>query len=125
MSTQAITRSWKTHDITVMSNVTSVHVQGKQVTKLGMIAEENSAPEAEIHLALDVQNDQHIASLLAETKTLGVILKPKDALELGLLLTAMGLENANPEKISTLFERLSQMMADFSIEGVTAKSNPA
>jgi hypothetical protein len=37
MSVKAITRSLKTADITVVSNATSLHVQGDKVTKLSAI----------------------------------------------------------------------------------------
>lgn len=133
MKTKAITQPWHTSDITLMSNITSVHVQGKQVTKLGEATGGNLEDRAEIHLELDVKDDHNIANILTETKTIGLILNPQDALGLGLMLTAMGIEHYDQPAMTKLFSQLSKMKEKFSIKklpivsdtGLQANHEPA
>lgn len=122
MTVQSITHPWKTTDITVMSNVTSVRVRGNKITKIGAVADSTADPipqqtsdqTSAIYLDLDVRDPHSAAAILQNTQELGLILQPQDALELGLMLTAMGLENYDKATVAAAFERLSNLIAEYA-----------
>ena len=56
-----------------------------------------------------MQNPQKLASILDATDELGFILRPEDAIEVGLSLVAMGMQGKTPEEITAA---LRQCMAE-------------
>lgn len=112
MMVKHVTCPWKTGEITVMSNVTSIQVVGNKITKIGAIQGQETDSPASIYIDLDVMYKQPMPSILASTEELGLILNVKDALELGLLLVAMGMETNKSADVSVTLERLSKLITE-------------
>ncbi|MFE4106887.1 hypothetical protein [Almyronema epifaneia] len=116
MTVKSVTRSLQTSDITVMSNVTSIQVRGSKITKIGAMAgqagETAASTAASIYIDLEVSQKQSLPAVLGSTEELGLILSSKDAVELGLLLVAMGQEGQSSEQVAATLTRLSQLMAE-------------
>ena len=110
MAVKAITKSFNTSDITVMSNATSLHARGDKVTKLGAMPGQETANPASISIDLKVQDTGALPGILAATESLELMLNSEDALALGLLLVAMGLEDKSSDRISATLDRLTQMI---------------
>ncbi|MBE9136434.1 hypothetical protein IQ254_04340 [Nodosilinea sp. LEGE 07088] len=112
MSVKVITRPLKTVNITVVSNATSLHVQGDKVTKLSAIPGQEAVNPASISVDLTVQDPQTLPGVLAAAEALELMFNVEDALELGLLLVAMGLENTSRDRISATLDRLTQLIGE-------------
>ena len=110
MTLTAITHELKTGDITVISNVTSVTATCNRISRLETI--EEGEPTA-IHVDFVVKPHQkHLPSVLEETEELGLILSADDAIELGSLLIAMGLEDKSSQEANAIFEHLFRLASD-------------
>ena len=110
MTLTAVTQELKTGDITVMSNVTSVTAICNRISRLETIKEEE--PKA-IHVDFTVKpRKEHLLSILEETEQLGLILTLDDAIELGLLLVALGLEDKSSQEVEAIFERLFKLASE-------------
>lgn len=110
---QLLTQDLKTGDITIMSNVTSVTATCTKVARVEeMPGQEQENPSA-IHVDFQVKQPSHFHTVLEDTETLGLILGLGDAVELGLLLVAMGMEHKTPDEAAALMTRLSKMMSEF------------
>lgn len=95
-----------TGDITLMSNVDSHTVTGRRVTRIGAIDTAETHCDPTVHLSLEIK---HPTSEAAQADaSLGLILNPEDALELGLSLVIMGLGEATPADQEALIQRLKQ-----------------
>jgi hypothetical protein len=105
MSVKSLTRNLKTDDITVMSHVTSMKVVANRISKLSATPENSTT----IHLNFEVKGKKDEPCILANAEELGFILQPKDALEIGLSLIEMAMENQSPEAMVAIQERLSQL----------------
>ncbi|MGK7925145.1 MAG: hypothetical protein AB4290_07845 [Spirulina sp.] len=104
MTATALVHKLNTGDIEVMSNVTDLTVRGDRVSRL-----DSDRASATVHLSFTVQNPQKLASILDATDELGFILRPEDAIEVGLSLVAMGMQGKTPEEITAA---LRQCMAE-------------
>jgi hypothetical protein len=98
--------------MTVMSNNTSVTVTGSRVSKIGP-SEHSPKPQACIHVNLDVKKQEGQPCVLEATEELGLILCPEDAIEVGLMLVAMGLEAKGEEEVAGALERLNSLVNEF------------
>jgi hypothetical protein len=112
MSTKALTRSLQTGDMTVMSNNTSVTVTGSRVSKIGP-SEHSPKPQSCIHLNLNVKKQEGQPCVLEATEELGLILCPEDAIEMGMMLVAMGLEAKGEEEVATITQRINALVEEF------------
>lgn len=110
---QLLTQKIKTGDITVVSNVTSVNAVGTTIARVEEIpGHERESPSA-IHVDFEVKQPSHLPAVLEDTEALCLILQLEDAVEIGLLLVAMGAEHKTPTEIEQLTTRLSQLIANF------------
>lgn len=113
MNSKLLSRTVKTGDITVMSNVTSVTVVGTKVSRVEEIpGHEQESPSA-VHIDFEVKQPSHLPAVLEDTEVLGMILQLEDAVELGLLLVAMGLEHKTPEQVAEITARLNRLVKEF------------
>lgn len=103
MSTHVLTQHLHTHDITMMTNVTSLTVHGTKVSRLG-----DQATSASVYIDFAVKHPSH-GSDLDNTEEVSFILQPDDAVQLGLLLVSMGLGAITPEAIASITARLHQL----------------
>ncbi|EKU99651.1 hypothetical protein Lepto7375DRAFT_1715 [Leptolyngbya sp. PCC 7375] len=109
---QLLVQPLKTGDITVISNVTSVTVNANKISRLEKIPGHEQESPSTVHVDFDVNQPSRLAAVLEETKELGLILELEDAVQLGIFLIAMGMENATPDDISAIMTRLSKLIAD-------------
>jgi hypothetical protein len=112
MTTKLVTRPIKTGDLTAMSNVTSVTVTGHQVSILEVQPEPGKKDTSAVHLTFEVEHPQKLPDLLATAEELGLIMERDDAVEIGLRLLAMAMENKTPAEIEAVQTRLSKMIAE-------------
>jgi hypothetical protein len=112
MTTKLVTRPIKTGDLTAMSNVTSVTVTGHQVSILEVQPEPDKPDTSAVHLTFEVEHPHKLPDLLTNTEELGLIMERDDAVEIGLRLLAMAMENKTPAEIEAVQTRLSKMIAE-------------
>ncbi len=110
---QLLTEDLKTGDITIISNVTSFTVTGTKIARVEEIpGHEQESPSA-VHVDFEVKQPRNLLAEQEETKNLGLILQLNDAVELGVLLVAMGMEHKTPDQAVEVTARLSKLIADF------------
>ena len=109
MSTHVLTQHLHTHDITMMTNVTSLTVHGTKVSRLGDGTDQ--ATSASVYIDFAVKHPSH-GSDLDNTEEVSFILQPDDAVQLGLLLVSMGLGSITPEAIAAITTRLHQLESE-------------
>ena len=114
MGSTLLTQDIQTGDITVMSNVTSVTVMGTKVSRLGGCSEQDRKIPSTVHIDFEVKHPDHSPTVLESTETLGMILNLKDAVDLGVLLVAMGLEHKTPDEIVTVVSQLTTLIQEFA-----------
>jgi hypothetical protein len=112
MTTNVLTRDLTTDDITVMSNVTSMHMTGSKISKLVTQTTPEGSASTEVHLGFHVRQPHKLEHILGTTEDLAFILSETDALEIGLKLVEMGMKDKSDEAIGSLWRRLSQMLAN-------------
>ena len=110
---QFLTQDLHTGDITVMSNVTSVTVAGTKISRVEKIPGHELENPSAIYVNFEVKQPSHLHAVLEDTEALGLIVELDDAVELGLLLVAMGMEHKAPDEIATVKNRLSTLIRDF------------
>jgi hypothetical protein len=102
-----ITLPLKTKDINVMSHVTSITVTGDKISKLPATSVDKPGV---IHLTLAVKDNKDEPCILAGAEELCLVIDPADALELGLLLLEMEIEQQKPEELRGIQARLSALL---------------
>jgi hypothetical protein len=113
MGTKLFTRKIKTGDITLMSNVTSVTVNGTRISRVEEIPEHERESPSAIYIDLTVQQPVKLHDVLEATEEVDLILNLEDAVELGLLMVAMGMEHKTDDEIKTIMSQLSQLIAEY------------
>jgi hypothetical protein len=101
------TRPLHTKDITVISNITSIVVTGDKISKLPSSTTEESGV---IHLNFEVKEKKHQGCVLADAEEICLILDRADALELGLLLLEMEVNEQTPEELGKIKARLTPLL---------------
>jgi hypothetical protein len=114
MKTKLLSQALTTGDITVMSNVTSVTVAGTKVSRVEEVPGHEQESPSSVHIDFEVKQPSHLPAVLADTETLGMILQLEDAVELGLLLVAMGLEHKTPNQVADIISRLTRLAEEFA-----------
>jgi hypothetical protein len=112
MTTKLVTRPLKTGKLTAMSNVTSITIIGHQVSILEVEPESGREDNSAVHLTFEVEHPQKLPSLLATAEELGLIMDQNDAVEIGLSLLSMAMENKTPAEIEAIQKRLSSMIVE-------------
>ncbi len=108
MTDQYLTRNLETDDITVSSHLSSLKVLGDKISKL------QGKDSTSIHLNFAVKERQDEPCILAGAEELELIIDSKDAFELGLLLTAMGMKNRQASELSAVEVRLYNLIAELN-----------
>ncbi|EDX83367.1 hypothetical protein S7335_547 [Synechococcus sp. PCC 7335] len=101
-----------TGDISIMSNVTSITATGDKVARIEGSVRDGVQSPAAVHVDFDVKQPSHLKAVLEETRSLGLILQPDDAVELGVLLTALGMKNKESQAVAAITEHLSALLAE-------------
>ena len=118
MTGQYLTRQLETDDITISSHLSSLKVLGNKISKL----EGEDKDSTSIHLNFTVKERQDEPCILAGAEELELILDSKDAFELGLLLTAMGMKNRQASELSAVEVRLYNLIAELNQIGVVPRA---
>jgi hypothetical protein len=113
MTTKLFTRNIKTGDITVMSNVTSVTVNGTRISRVEEIPGHERENPSAIYIDFIVQHPSKLHDVLEATEEVDLILNLEDAVELGLLMAAMGMEHKSDDDIAGMMSRLSELIAEY------------
>jgi hypothetical protein len=108
---QLLTQDLKTGDITIMSNVTSVTVTGTRIARVEEIPGHEPEMPSAVHVDFQVKQPSHLSAVLEGTEDLGLILQLEDAVELGVLLIAMGMEHKTADETAAVMARLSTLIA--------------
>ena len=104
MKTTSVSHELHTGDIEVMSNLTSVTAKANRITRLEAV---KGKDRAAIHVDLHVKpHPEHLPSVIGETEELDLVLDLDDAVEIGVLLVAMGLEDKSQLEIDEVFKRI-------------------
>lgn len=107
MTVKFVTHALSTGDITIMGRVADVAtVRGKTISQIGAIVGQEQQHPAAVHLNLEVVGSQQPANMLT------LVFSLEDALELGLQLMAMAIENQPTPSIDQIQERLTQRLAE-------------
>lgn len=110
---KAVSTSYKlaTGDIEVMSNLTSIIANANRISRLEAV--KGKASPAKVYLDLKVKpHPEHLPSVLGETEELDLVLSPDDALEIGIMMVAMGLENKSQLEVDEVFKRLFELTCE-------------
>ena len=110
MTGQYLTRNLETDDITVSSHLSSLTVVGNKISQL----QGEGKDATSIHLDFIVKERQDEPCILAGAEELELILDSKDAFELGLLLTAMGMKNRKFSEFSAVEMKLYNLIAELN-----------
>ncbi|MEM1241663.1 MAG: hypothetical protein AAGI45_17645 [Cyanobacteria bacterium P01_H01_bin.26] len=111
---QLLTQDLATSEITVISNHASVTVAGTKVARVEEIPGYEQENPSMVHVDFKVKNPSHQPEVLDNTEDLGLILELNDAVDLGLLLVAMGMEHKTPEEIEATMMQLSKLIDEFA-----------
>ncbi|MEM7064433.1 MAG: hypothetical protein AAF572_14880 [Cyanobacteria bacterium P01_B01_bin.77] len=111
---QLLTQDLTTSEITVISNHTSVTVAGTKVARVEEIPGYEQEHPSMVHVDFKVKNPSRQPKVLDNTEDLGLILELNDAVDLGLLLVAMGMEHKAPEEIKVTMMRLAKLIDKFA-----------
>jgi hypothetical protein len=113
MGTKLFTRDIKTGDITLTSNVTSVVANATRISLVEEVpGHERESPSA-IYIDLTIQHPIKLHDVLEATEEVDLSLNLEDAVELGLLMVAMGMEHKTDDDITSVMSRLSQLIAEY------------
>lgn len=103
----------KTSDITILSNLTSVTANVNRISRLEAVKGKEATDPAMIHVDFKVKpHKEHLPSVLGETEELDLVLNLDDAVEIGLLLVAMGLEDKSELEVDEVFKRLFELSCE-------------
>ncbi|MGI0491609.1 hypothetical protein ACN4EG_07340 [Alkalinema pantanalense CENA528] len=107
MTVKYVTHDLTTGNITVMGHVEAVMtVRGSKVSRIGAIVGQEAQNPAEIHLNLEVDPHKTASQMLV------LSFSPQDAVEIGLQLAAMGVEDNPAISIDSVKQRLMDLLAE-------------
>ena len=106
-----LTQALRTGDITIMSNVTCITATGDKVARIEESLEDGASPAA-VHVDFEVKQSSHLQSILEDTRSLGFIMQPNDAVKLGVLLLALSMQHTDDQAVAETIERLSALLAE-------------
>ena len=110
MKTISASYELETEDIQVLSNLTSITAKAHRISRLDAVKSKENTDPATIHLNFEVKpHSEHLPSFLGETEELDLVLSLDDAVEIGLILVAMGLENKSRLEVEEVFRRLFEL----------------
>ncbi|MGG6293770.1 hypothetical protein ACQ4M4_05040 [Leptolyngbya sp. AN02str] len=105
MTVKFVTHTLNTGDITVMGQVSNVAtVQGSKISRIGAVEGHEQENPAAIHVNFQISNNPE--------DLLVWMLGLADAIEIGLHLVAMGIEDQPSPHIEEVRDRLSQLVSE-------------
>ncbi len=110
MTGQYLTRNLATDDITVSSHLSSLTIVGNKISQILGDKKDSTS----IHLNFAVKERQNEPCILAGAEELELILDSKDAFELGLVLTVMGMKNHKSSELSAVEMKLYNLIAELN-----------
>lgn len=111
MTVKFVTHSLNTGDITVMGHVTDIAtVRGSKISRIGAVEGQEQKNPAAVHLNFEITTP--VPATDASPEMLVWMMSVPDAVELGLQLLAMGIEDQPSPKIDEIRDRLSQLVAE-------------
>jgi hypothetical protein len=110
MTVEYVTHLLKTGDVTVMGHIEDVlTVTGQRVSRIGAIEGQEQQNPPAIHVNFEIlKKGEHPVT----PEMLGFIFSPADALELGMLLVAMAIEDKTSADVAEIKDHLSQLVTD-------------
>ena len=113
MKVTSVSQELKTGDVTVLSNLTSVVANVNRISRLEAVKKKERIDPATIHVDLKVKpHKEHLPSVVEETEELDLVLNLDDAVEIGMLLVAMGLENKSQSEVDEVFKRIFELTCE-------------
>lgn len=114
MKTMSVSHKLQTGDIKLLSNLTSVTANANRISRIEAVEGRETKYPAAIHIDLEVEpRQEHLPSVLGNTEELDLVIGLNDAVEIGLLLLAMGLENKSEFEANEVFKRLFELACEF------------
>jgi hypothetical protein len=106
MTVHYVTHTLKTGDITIMGNIeNTATVTGKNITRIGSIEGQEQQNPPAVHVNLELAEGESRGSVVLS-------LSLPDAIEMGLQLVAMGIENNPHPDIEAVRDRLAQLVSE-------------
>lgn len=107
MTVKYVTHDLETSDITVMGHVEdTITVKGSKISRIGAIVGQEAHNPAAVHLNLEVEPHKTAAAMLV------LCFSQQDAVEIGLQLVAMGIEDNPTIGIDDVKQRLSNLLTE-------------
>ncbi len=107
MTVKYVTHDLETSDITVMGHVEdAITVKGSKISRIGAIVGQEAANPAAVHLNLEVEPHKTASEMLV------LVFNQQDAVEIGLQLVAMGIEDNPTISIDDVKQRLGTVVAE-------------
>ncbi len=113
MKSKLVTRSIKTGDITLTSNLTSITVNGARVSRVEEIPGHEKENPSTIYIDLMVQEPDRFHDVLEAAKEVDLVLNLEDAVELGILMVALGMEHKTSAEVAEVMNRLSKLISEY------------
>lgn len=113
MKTKLYTQALKTGAITLTSNVTTVTANATRMSRVEAVPGHEMESPSSIYIDLTVQQPVKLHDVLEATEEVDLILNLEDAVELGLLMVAMGMEQKTDTEVTATLARLSQLISDY------------
>jgi hypothetical protein len=106
MTVHYVTHALKTGDITIMGNIANTAtVTGKTITRIGAIEGQTEQNPPAVHVNLELAEGDSRGSVV-------LALSLPDAIEMGIQLVAMGIEDNPHPDIDGMRDRLAQLVSD-------------
>lgn len=113
MKAARVSLKLKTGDISLLSNLTSVTANIKRISRLEAVERDNEKNPAAIHVDFQIKpHQEHLPMVLGETEELDLVIGLDDAVEIGLLMLAMGLEDKSGLEVDEVFKRLFELTCE-------------
>lgn len=113
MKTKLFTRSIKTGDITLSSNLTSITVNGARISRVEEVSGHEQESPSTIYVDFMVQQPTELHDVLEATEEVDLVLNLEDAIEIGLLMVALGMEHKTDSEVTAVMSRLAGLIAEY------------
>lgn len=106
MTVHYVTHTLKTDDITIMGNISNTAtVTGRTITRIGAIEGQEQQNPPAVHVNLELAEGEDRGSVILS-------LSLPDAIEMGIQLVAMGIENNPHPDIEAMRDRLAHLVSE-------------
>ena len=113
MTNKLFTKEITTGDITLTSNVTSVTARANRISRVEEKQDDPRKNPAAIYVDLTVDHPEKFHYVLEATEAVDLALGLNDAVEMGLLMVAMGLEHKTDAQIKQVLDRLADLIEQY------------